>query len=303
MTETLAGSDRKHGTYVNYAIGLCRCDECRRANREAERDRTRRKAYGGEYWGWTNAEPVREHVIALMSSRYKGANDGIGLKRIGKLTGVAHGVLSRLVYGGWNAKGPSKRIKLDNARKLLALRPVDENLAAGAVTDAKPVWRMVEEMMAFGMPKQKIAEALGKKSSLQIVRRGNCKVSHSREIARLHWRLYEEAPRFRLNCQCVPPYDLVERIEAQDDERQPYIPHREWEYPDFHRAAIIASRATGRREGCVVTRETTSDGRDVVRWYPGQEYAPPAKVAEILGHLGKDGWTRRRNTKRDGRQL
>lgn len=269
-------STRAHGTYVKYVLEGCRCKDCRRAKRDYEQGRRRRKAYGGKWWGWVDAEPAREHVLALMSSRYQGANDGIGLKRIGKLAGVPHGSISKLVYGGPGDRPPSRKIKLETERKLLAVRPLDENLAGGAVVEAAPVWRMIDELVAFGVPRARIAEAMGKRPNLQLSRRW-VKAFNARIVADLHWHLFEEAPKFRVSCSCNPTYDVLERIEAQGDDHRPRVPHHDWTYPDAHRAMVVASRATGKRDGCVVTREVEADSV-AVRWYPGAEYVPAGVV-------------------------
>ena len=276
-------STREHGTYVKYVIDLCRCEDCRRANREYVRRLNKRRAYGGEYYGWTNAEPARQHVLALMSSRYRGASDGIGLKRIAKLSGVPNGSLSKLIYGGPGNRPPSRRIKLETERKLLAVRPLEENLAGGAVVEAGPVWRMVDELVGFGVPKARIAEAIGQQGPGLQLARGWVEASNARRVADLHWRLFEQAPKFRASCSCNPSYDVLDRIEAQSDDHVPRLPHHDWAYPDARRAMIVASRTTGRRDGCVVTREA-----DVVRWYPSSEYVPAS--AEVLAILEGGEW-------------
>src|SRR6266536_5240977 len=55
----------EHGTRAGYRGG-CRCEPCRRADREYARRRYRLKAYG-QWQPFTDAAPVREHVRRLMS--------------------------------------------------------------------------------------------------------------------------------------------------------------------------------------------------------------------------------------------
>lgn len=53
----------KHGTYVTYAAHGCRCEDCRKANRDYERARARRNLYGQSLF--VPAEPVRQRVLSL----------------------------------------------------------------------------------------------------------------------------------------------------------------------------------------------------------------------------------------------
>ena len=279
---------RAHGTHVKYVIERCRCEPCREANSEYERARRRRKAYGGDYWPWVDAEPVRQHVLSLMTKRGVGARDGLGPKRIAQLSGVSHGTISKLLYGNYRGRPPSKRVRKDTAEKLLAVRPSQAYLL-----DARPTWRMIGELVAFGLPKNRIATAIGRgcAKSIQLSKK-LVSGENARAVAELHWRIYEQAPKFRLICGCNPPYEVLDRIEAQGDEvRRPiWLPHAEWEYPDARRAMLVASRATRGEAPCVVTREHAASeaGRSVARWYPGPEYVPAG--AEVAARMVSGTW-------------
>lgn len=153
---------RKHGTYVRYVQGPdengtancgCRCEECRRANAEYVRSLNRRKAYGGSYWGWVDAERAREHVLSLVPRRSSGRTrlgatiDGLSFKRIAKLSGVPHGSLSKLIYGGPGDRPPSRRIRVETERKLLAV--TRGMLADGARVDSSRTVRLLQELIAW----------------------------------------------------------------------------------------------------------------------------------------------------------
>lgn len=158
-------SHRAHGTYVKYVQERCRCEPCRRANREYETRRVRAIARPDEAWvPYVPAGPARRHLERL-------AEQGVGLKSVTKITGLSHGTLSKLIYGDPKRRmKPSKRIRPETARKILAVRLED---AAGAQKiDAAATWRMLDELIARGWPKSHLAELIvgPNARSLQIQR-------------------------------------------------------------------------------------------------------------------------------------
>lgn len=199
-------SHREHGTYVKYVIERCRCGPCRAANRTYERERTRRNAYGRS--PWVDAKPARQHVKKLMASG-KGQTDGVGLKQIAKVSGVAHGTLWKLVYGR-NGK-PSKRIHKDNETKILAVTRA--HMANGATVDADETWKLVDEIVAYFNSlnfrgyggKAKLGRYLTgnpNANSLQLSRTA-VSVKHARMVRVLHDQLEESSEAFRWRfCRC-----------------------------------------------------------------------------------------------------
>ncbi|MPZ13783.1 MAG: hypothetical protein GEU73_05065 [Chloroflexi bacterium] len=221
---------REHGTYTRYTWGPdehdrpgqhCRCEPCRDANRAYERSRKRRKAYGGDYWPWVDAEPVRRHVKGLMCKPTRpgrggrqGTNrDGIGLKRIARLSGVSHGSLSKLIYGGPGDRPPSRRVHKDTAERLFALK--GDEYADGVKVPAGPTWEMADEIIAWynaeigtvckrgGIRhyggKQWLAQHLTgnpKTTGLQLSERF-VSVAYARKIKALHDGLFREHESFR----------------------------------------------------------------------------------------------------------
>jgi hypothetical protein len=91
---------REHGTHARYVVDRCRCDRCRAATREYERERRARiePAY-------VSAGPARRHVEELRAA-------GVGLKQVAKAAGLPHGTLCLTanlhqrdgVYGGLSAR-------------------------------------------------------------------------------------------------------------------------------------------------------------------------------------------------------
>jgi hypothetical protein len=200
---------REHGTHVKYVVDRCRCDECRRANREYENNRRRRKAYGGDYWPWVDAEPIRRHVLSLMGTEHDG-KDGLGPKRIAQISGVSHSAISKLIYGDYGRKTlPSRRIRRDTAEKLLAVKRED-----AYYLPATSAWKHIDELVGFGVPKARIARALGTKTpALQLSRR-YVTAKNAKAVEGLHWAVWRAEPRFRVVCECLVPQDVADWLEA-----------------------------------------------------------------------------------------
>lgn len=141
-------ADHMHGTHACYVLDQCRCADCSASNARYEQSRAVWLA-GVKPHPYTDARPVRAHVKQLM-------DQGMGLKRIRAVSGVPQGVLWKLVYGK-KVKGrqrPSKKVRRDTARKLLATRL---ELADGAKVPAAEARVIIGELVARGWTKTAIA--------------------------------------------------------------------------------------------------------------------------------------------------
>ena len=209
---TTSRRDWPHGVRAKYTLEGCRCAECRRANCDYQKRRQRQVGYGKS--PTVDAAPVREHVRALMSSRYPGAHDGIGWRRIARLAGVNASVVHALV---WGKRGkPTRRIKRENAEKLMGVLPDD--LADAAVVWAAETWRYVNELVDFGVPKRRIARALGstaRKPHLQLGKR-YVTVKNARAVEELHWKVFKASAEFRQVCGCPMPDHVAEWFEGAE---------------------------------------------------------------------------------------
>lgn len=217
---------REHGTYVKYVIEQCRCVACRDANSRYERDRRARIEPP-----YVSAAAARAHVVELAAA-------GVGLKTIAKTSGVAHGTLSKLMYGD-PARGmaPSKRVRRSTHDRVMAVTPA---AARGtARVDATGTKALLAEMSAAGVPKSRIAEALGAAGpGLQIGRRPMVTAQTAAAVAELHarWVAGEWLPTRNDSHGNVTPLpappvaprrsadigdlllDLAEVVEARNDE-------------------------------------------------------------------------------------
>lgn len=153
-------ADHKHGeTGTCYVIHKCRCDQCRETNRNRERTRRKLKAYGRYDSGLVDAEPVREHVRALQAA-------GLGYVRVARLAGVQPRSVGALLYGRQESKSsprkgePVRRMKRENAEKILAVEPSLENLGAKTSVPSRGTRRRLQALVAIGWSMSKLAAAL-----------------------------------------------------------------------------------------------------------------------------------------------
>lgn len=149
-------ANHQHGTHACYVLDKCRCEPCAAANAAYERRRARNRAYGRT--PYVDAEPTRAHVRELMAA-------GIGLKRIGTLSGISHGVLWKLLYGCPRADGttrpPARRVRWETAVRLQAVRATFDTLAGGARVDPTGTRRRIHALVAVGWSMSKLCECLG----------------------------------------------------------------------------------------------------------------------------------------------
>jgi transcriptional regulator with XRE-family HTH domain len=145
-------ADHQHGTYAAYVLDGCRCEPCTAARSAYDNQRFKNIAYGRSHW--TDPEPARQHVRALM-------NQGMGLNRIITLGGSNGGQLWKLLYGALREDGtrvPTKRIRKDVAARILA---VELDLAGGARVRSLGSTRRLRALVALGWSQAELARRLG----------------------------------------------------------------------------------------------------------------------------------------------
>lgn len=143
-----------HGTRARYVGSKCRCDECRRANREYARARARATPNG-----LVDAASVRAHLTEL-------AKQGIGRRTVAAASDVSLSAIS-LVRTGRKLK-----LRAQTAARLMA---VDASaIADGALVRAVETRAALRELRRLGLSKREIARRLGSTAespSLQLTRR------------------------------------------------------------------------------------------------------------------------------------
>lgn len=158
-------ANHRHGTHACYTLDRCRCADCTGARRRYER---KRKKWLGEFPSVlpprVDADPVRAHLASLM-------RQGMGPKRIAEVSGVPHGAVSKLIYGNYKGRGPSKTINRKNAERLLA---VTLDVADGAKVSSREAQQIIDELVNRGWTKAEIGRRVTSPEarSLQVARNG-----------------------------------------------------------------------------------------------------------------------------------
>lgn len=167
-------ADHYHGTHACYSLDLCRCAPCTRARREYEAWRQTQES------NRVPADATRRKIEKLM-------RQGMGLKRIAKVSGLSHGALSKVVYG-MHSRAPSLRVNRKTEETILALRL---DLADGAKVSRTEADQIIGELLNRGWSKTAIAHALGQGGpGLQLVG----KTIMAGTLRRLRYLLWDPVP-------------------------------------------------------------------------------------------------------------
>lgn len=163
---------RPHGNRLRYMAG-CRCDDCRRANTAYEKARAAARR-AGDWNGLVSAERARKHM-AILSAQ------GIGRRTVGDVAGVADSILFAITSGA------KQRIRARTERAILAV--TTQAAADRAYIDAAPTWRLLEELIADGYPKARLASELGYTTRALQISRKQVTARNAYEVERLYARL------------------------------------------------------------------------------------------------------------------
>lgn len=222
-------ADHQHGSRAAYVLDRCRCLPCTEANSQAELWRQRQKAYG-RYDGYIDADPVREHLAALMAY-------GIGLKTISKLSGVSTGVLSKTYYGVYApiegpsrgrygaselVKKPSARVTRRTAERLLSVQTVPANLPARASDHERTprARRQLQALVALGYS----MSALGRRLGLSPAN-ANTVVTSGRPMARA---TVDKIEALYAELSMTPPPATNQRERISVNRAKRYARERRW---------------------------------------------------------------------------
>ena len=217
----MAGT-REHGTRARYVCGPaehgqagagCRCTPCTDANRATGAHRERMIRYG-RWRPYVDAGAAREHLRAVTAA-------GIGWKRAAQLAGVSTGAMSKLLYGGPGGRPPSRRIRQETERKILAIRPAPELLSAGARTDATGTRRRVQALVAVGYSQATLAARLGiQRSNFRLATCDQVTAVTARAVRELYDELWD-----------VPPGESAHRARLSASRARNYARARDWALP------------------------------------------------------------------------
>lgn len=163
---------RPHGDRLRYVAG-CRCDECRRANTQYERQRVAARA-AGDWNGIVPAERARKHMRWL-------SRQGVGRRAIADASDVAETILMEI------RSGRRVQIRARTERRILAVTPA--MASDRALVAAGPSWDFIAALKAAGFTKKRLARELGQKGTGLQLGRVRVTVRNAARVERLHARL------------------------------------------------------------------------------------------------------------------
>jgi hypothetical protein len=174
---------RQHGTLTCYRWGIepgsdgrkgCRCRDCTTAAVIYEKQRQRRVARGERPYQ-DNTE-AREHLLWLSANN-------VGSRAVSRQTGIGRTAIERI------RRGEITRSRPETIEKIMSVGT--HKRAGGALVDAAPTWRLIDDMLRYGFTKTYIAARLGstaKRPALQI-KREMVEQSTADAVAELHAEL------------------------------------------------------------------------------------------------------------------
>ena len=141
-----------HGTRARY-VSRCRCDECRRANREYAHERAIAKVYGKTN-ELVSAGPVRKHLLKLR-------RQGVGRRTVAEACDVSCTILSEVIVG------TKRQVRRRTAERVLAV--TREAIADHAPVSAKLTWYRIGVLLEEGFTKAELARRFGyQRPALQL---------------------------------------------------------------------------------------------------------------------------------------
>lgn len=175
----MTGCTARRTGLSGYTIDACRCAGCTAAQNAYNARRRRYIAYQ-QWQPYVDAEPVRAHVRNLMAA-------GIGWMHICRITGVANGIVSRLLYGTGD-RPPSRRIRPGTAAAILAVQPELSLYADRALIDATGTRRRIQALAVAGWPVAVQARRLGRTEANyhKALHTATVRAETARAVARLY---------------------------------------------------------------------------------------------------------------------
>ncbi|MGW1246969.1 hypothetical protein [Streptomyces sp. NPDC002535] len=145
-----AAGTTQHGTLSCGKYRKCKRPECREAARAYRRLTYRKQGYG-TWQPFVEAEPARQHILALNAA-------GFSYKVIADHLGKTLAAVTSIVYELTPGRGRKRKIRPEFAAAILALSP--ESMTPGMLPAVGSV-RRVRALNAIGWPTRVIAEHMG----------------------------------------------------------------------------------------------------------------------------------------------
>lgn len=161
----------EHGQRSRYVAG-CRCDDCRRANREYYRKRTMQKVAEecGAPATMVDAEPVRLKLLALYEQGYT-------QREVCRLTGLSRSTLRSIVVAHHRSGRPVAMVRRETKDAICAIKG-RRCLSAAQRVDAEWMARQVKRYLERGLSVAQLSRAVGidRQTLDRIAHGGPCKV-------------------------------------------------------------------------------------------------------------------------------
>jgi hypothetical protein len=275
---TICPPEHKHaGSLVCYNLHQRRCEPCVEHRAATDTTRAKLKAYGRYDNGLVDAEPVREHLLLL-------SEFGLGYKRVARLAGVGVTPVRNVIWGRQDP-GPRKgeipkRIKRENAERILAVKPDISLLAMGTSIPARGTHRRLQALVARGWSQSRLADRLGMERGNfgLMMQREKVSVATHRAVEALFDELWDQLPprtawrdsiaysrtiRYARERRWLPPlaWDDI------DTDTEPPVPDEEVEVDEIAVALAVAGErvrlSPAERRECVrqLHAHRWSDGR------------------------------------------
>jgi transcriptional regulator with XRE-family HTH domain len=173
------------GTRQGYNAG-CHCGACMQAARDYKNDRNRAKAYG-TWQPFVDAEPVREHLLALRQAR-------MGRHRVAEVAGLDPNYLARLLYGD-GTKPPPRKMRGETAAKILAVTLAD-GINPRRATDSTGAQRRLGALWAKQWSLRRLAAESGlSETTVTAIMRGDpISVASDCAVRAVYDRLWDQLP-------------------------------------------------------------------------------------------------------------
>lgn len=165
----------EHGTRARYVCG-CRCDECRRSNREYARSRAKAKIFHGSDILVPSAR-ARKHLMKLSSK-------GIGRRSVQASCDVTDTILQQV------KNGTKTQIRRSTEQKILSVTA--DACGDATLKPAARTWRMLDHLLDEGFSKAELARRLGYRTPAIQIKRNRVTAATEVRVQRFYNQIMAE---------------------------------------------------------------------------------------------------------------
>lgn len=224
-----------HGNRRAY-LGGCRCRPCTDAQTAYNTRRERLIAYG-RWKPYVDAQPAREHVLALVEQ-------GLSWRRTAELAGVAKSTVSSLLFGK-SGKKPTAQLRPRTAEAILAVRGGLDARTFGSRVDATGTTRRVQALVANGWSLHRLAAEIDMTPGNlhSAISRPQVWASTARKVRDLYERLWNAEPPAGTPDERGAITRSLNRARAHG-----WLPPMAWDDEDLDDPTAVPDRSAVRRD-------------------------------------------------------